>query len=335
LSILTTIIGGWKNIIRQNKANLEDRLKFFGIRKVQRVGRDYQDICCASIPSVIRARPDPYVYSQDWLNSRSIAIVWDNPDFKIIDSVTGVLVNRFDIRPNTKYDVEVTVHNNSTMAALDTIVRFEVHSFGIDTEVKEELARDKVDIAPFGTAIARTEWQTPGTSGHNCIRALIHHIDDANPLNNIGQHNTIIALPASLTRKTTFKLRNSNSIQKIVRLETDAYRLPEIPLRPQNFEERDSLNYLHKIQTENSRTRYPVPHYLNPILTIMKAYENRLEKTVITDSVIELQPRQEIEVTLQISSPPSGTGTHSVNVNAYHETYLIGGITAYVEEKGG
>ena len=136
---------------------MQERLRFLGVIKKQHAGRDYQNACCINPPSTIRARPDPFVYSQDWLSSRHIAVIWDNPDFKILDSASGFPVDRLDIKPDTKYDIEVTIHNNSIMASLDTIVRFEVHSFGIGTDMLAELPADKVDVPPFGTAIARTQ----------------------------------------------------------------------------------------------------------------------------------------------------------------------------------
>jgi hypothetical protein len=97
--------------------------------------RDYRDACCIILPPKIRARPDPYVYSQQWLRSRGIAVTWDNPDFRLIDVTTGAVVPRVGLQANRDYDIEVTIHNSSFMAAIHTNVSFEVRQFGAGTSV--------------------------------------------------------------------------------------------------------------------------------------------------------------------------------------------------------
>src|SRR5262245_65040917 len=53
---------------------------------------------CFTIPR-LRARPDPYVYSQFWLFLRGIAFSWDNPDFAIIDPLSGNIVDSHALEP--------------------------------------------------------------------------------------------------------------------------------------------------------------------------------------------------------------------------------------------
>jgi hypothetical protein len=121
-------------------------------------------------------------------------------------------------------------------------------------------------------------------------------------------------------------------MQKLIRLEVDAYRLPQVPIRPQNFEERRSLKYLHKLQAENDRQKYPVPDYLNTILRVRNSNMDIEEDRTNNSLSIRVPAQQEIELALEIAPPPSGTRIHNININAYHDTFLAGGITAYIKE---
>src|SRR6266511_5404740 len=131
--------------------------------------RDYRDIRCLTPPPQIRARPDPFIYSQQWLSSRGFAITWDNPDFRIIDPATGAAVDRFSLLPNTDYEIEARIHNGSFMAALSTSVRFQVRGFGAGTALLSDLGEVTLDVPAMGNALARAGWHTPATGGHNCL----------------------------------------------------------------------------------------------------------------------------------------------------------------------
>jgi len=301
---------------------LADLLKFFKERFLQRGntgGRKYKDVCCFTPPEEIRARPDPYIYSQEWLHLRHLAAVYDNPDFRIIEAVTGAAVERHHLRPDTDYDIEATIHNNSYMAAIGTSVRFDVHGFGIGTPRIADLGTVTIDVPGAGSAVARVHWHTPATAGHNCLKAHIYHHDDANPLNNVGQHNTDVALPASPTRRIAFGLGNLDDAAKIIRLAIDAYRLPSAPRCPDTFKERQSIDYLRRLQSQNDVQQFPVPAYLNARLSHQQ---------------VELAPGEQIEVVLEMDPPPGGSGTQTVNVHAYEGDALLGGITAYVLDEG-
>lgn len=325
LSTLRLVLEGWRITYREIRrlvgllmACLCGRLGRRSHDKSRRVWRKYRDVRCTRVPNDIRARPDPYLYSQDWLSSRGLAVVWDNPDFQIIDVATGLPVGRFDLLPNKDYDIEVSIHNNSFMAAIGIQVRFEVCRFGAGTGVTDDLGSVVIDVPGAGTAKARRRWHTPASGGHNCLRAIISHPDDANPLNNVGQHNTDVAVPASPTRQLRFLVGNDGRVARTVALTMNAYRLPQRVGCAENYRERQGLKYLRRLQDAHHSDRFPVPDYLHARLT---------------HAALKVEPGQELEVTLELTPPAKGRGIHSVNVNAYDGARLIGGITAYVLEE--
>ena len=120
--VIGTLIEGWRLTIRLLAALVRRWLS-----AIRRGGRDdcasprhYRDVDCLTPPPDIRARPDPYIYSQEWLAARGLAVTWDNPDFRILDRATGAPVDRFSLLPDHDYVIEVLIHNNSLMAALST-----------------------------------------------------------------------------------------------------------------------------------------------------------------------------------------------------------------------
>ncbi len=277
--------------------------------------RDYRDIRCLTPPPQIRARPDPFIYSQQWLSSRGFAITWDNPDFRIIDPATGAAVDRFSLLPNTDYEIEARIHNGSFMAALSTSVRFQVRGFGAGTALLSDLGEVTLDVPAMGNALARAGWHTPATGGHNCLLAIISHRDDANPLNNVGQHNTDIAVPASPARRIRFAVGNPGGGQRTVALGMDSYQLPDDPRCPRDYRERHSRTYLRRLQAANDVGKFPVPDFLHARLSAER---------------LELAGEDEIEVTLEFEAPPLEASPQPVNVNVFAGDDLIGGITAYV-----
>lgn len=326
LTTLRLIAAGWRIIVRElaRLIGLLLACLFKALRKRDRKGdrdtpppRKYRDVCCADIPWHIRARPEPFIYSQQWLTSRGIAITWDNPDFRLIDSVTNLPVGRFDLKANHRYIIEATIHNNSFMAAINAVVHFKVMRFGAATGMIDDLGTDTIDVPGAGSAVAHREWLTPATGGHNCLQAEIHHPDDANPLNNLGQHNTDIAQPASPMRRLRFHVGNPGVARKRYTLALDAYRLPERSKCAENWRTRQTLEYLRHLQKQHDRAKFPVPTFLNAKLT---------------HPDVELAPGAEIEVTLELDPPAQGQGVQVVNVNVREGRRLVGGVTAYVEE---
>lgn len=281
--------------------------------------RDFREVACIPIPPDIRARPDPFIYSQQWLRMRGLAVTWDNPDFRLLDAHTGDPVERFDLKPDADYTIEATIHNNSFMAAINTTVRFEVRRFGAGTSLLSDLGAVTIDVPAAGTTVARIKWQTPETGGHNCLLAIIEHEDDANPLNNVGQHNTDIARSASPKRQLHFHVGNQGNAPRVVHLRMDGYRLPKRGNCAKDFQGRQTIDHLRRLQAEHNVDKAPVPGYLAAELSALQ---------------LRLEPAEERAVTLTLKPPPAGSGMQAVNVNAYVGDHLIGGVTAYILEEG-
>lgn len=320
--MLSVTLAGWRwtlrRLIRLLRRLLAALAKLFGRVGRGRRGeaeRDYRDIRCLTPPPHVRARPDPFIYSQQWLFSRGLAVTWDNPDFRIFDRATGVPVDRFSLKPNADYVVEASIHNGSLMAALGASVQFEVRDFGAGTGVVSNLGVVTVDVPAMGTAPARVDWHTPATGGHNCLVATISHLDDANPLNNVGQHNTDIAVPASPTRRIRFTVGNQGRATRAFGLRMDAYRLPDKVRCPRTYRERQSTKYLRRVQDLHDVRKFPVPEALQARLSTER---------------VQLEAEQEIELTLELAPPAAGESPQAVNVNVLEGELLVGGITAYV-----
>ena len=353
---MTTFLSGWKALIRlicDVLHRLADGFEEFWIEFLVLLGsrerRVESDACCIAPPTNIRARPDPFIYSQQWLEARHIAYTWDNPDFTLIDPATGAPVNNHQLHPATTYELRITVHNNSVMAALGTEVHVQVLHFGAGTPPSEDLGTMTVYIPAAGSAVASTLWTTPAAAGHHCLQAILSHPDDANPLNNVGQHNTDVAAPASPTRKLEFRIDRPEKTRRQLRITLDTYQLPsaEESQCAGSYEERQTLRYLRLLQERHDRGRFPVPETIRPRLhvagTVLTPVPRHATPTAsrgaMTDapkaSLTELRfdhPGGELLVTAEFDPSPPGFGDQPVNVNVYEGEQLVGGITAYVQE---
>ncbi|MFZ1221392.1 MAG: hypothetical protein WAO00_19030 [Chthoniobacterales bacterium] len=276
--------------------------------------RGEKDVCCLDPPPEIRARTDPYIYSQFWLWLRGIAFVWDNPDFTIIDAATTNPVNNHHVIGSHDYLVRALIHNGSLMTAFGTKVTLRVLEFGAGGLVVSTLGTVTLDVPGAGTAVAELPWHTP-PGGHACLQAIIFHIDDANPLNNLGQHNTDIVEGTGAKKSLKFIVHNVSKGVKTVQLRADAYKLPAEPLRARDEKERTSLEHLRRLQAANNARKFPVPEFL---------------QLNLSETTFELGPERTREIALELTEPPPGSGEIGVNVHAVAGDELIGGITAYV-----
>lgn len=315
IPILTITFAGWRWTLHRLWQLLLHLIAAL-IRRLRRrrTGqRDYRDVNCLTPPEHIRARPDPFIYSQQWLAARGLAVTWDNPDFRIIDPITGAPVDRFALKANADYRVEATIHNGSLMVAFATTVAFDVREFGAGTGVVASLGAVALDVPAMGSAVASIDWHTPASGGHNCLVATISHPDDANPLNNVGQHNTDIARPASPRRRIRFRVGNRGRAAQTYTLRMDSYRLPERARCPRTYRERKSIAYLRRLQAEHDASKLPVP----------QAWEARL-----STEALEIEADGDTDVFLELNAPSAEEGSLVVNVNAFAGEALVGGITA-------
>lgn len=324
---MRTFVEGWKLIIAVLLSLIKRLFEIFEF--FLEVGRGKRlrgrDVDCFNKPEV-RARPDPYIYSQYWLYIRGLAFTWDNPDFAIVDPDDGLPKDPHQLKPLKLYKVRATIHNSSIMAALDTAVVLDVLRFGAGTPVVQGLGFTMVNVPALGSTVAEIDWTTPPTAGHNCLRAFILHADDANPLNNVGQHNTEVVDATSVTRKLAFHVANNSAHERRFTLTMNAYRLPKEPMRPtplrgerpevQTELSRQSPGYLRRLREINDFAKFPVPADIGAKLT---------------QPDLVLKAGEEVETFLELGPAIAGTGRRNVNVNVMLDDILVGGVTVYVE----
>lgn len=313
-----------------------------------------RDRGCIRPPGDVLARPDPFIYSQFWLEQRGIAYTWDNPDFALVDPDSGLAVDSHRLQPSKRYRVEMTIHNGSLMAAIGTTVTLDVLTFGAGTPPVAAPGTVGLDVPAAGSAVAAVDWTTPPTPGHYCLRATVAHHDDANPQNNIGQHNTDVAVPASPERRVEFMIaaRRDDEREDEVEVTVDGYELPAEPTCAATYEERRTHAHRERVQREHDPTRFPVAQVLAPRLVVgdrthdFEAPRRPDDQRGAVTHVAARKPAAaarraatrvahrggELAVALVVDPPPAGEGRKAVNVNVFDSGRLIGGVTAYVEE---
>lgn len=290
------------------------------------------DDCCIDLPDDMRPRPDPYVYSQDWLDARGFAYSWDNPDFVLIDSA-GVIADRMQLRPNEQYRVVIHVHNGSLMPAVGTDVSLETREFGIGGLTVSPVGSVTIDIGALGTEDATFRWTSPGPGVHSCLRVTLQHPDDGNPQNNVGQHNTEV-IHAESNDRSTFIVRNPGREATVLRLVLDSYLLPETPMRARSLEERNSREYLRALQARNSRAQFPVPEVLNVRLLRGGAPIPQDDQHDGASGFLEVDASGAVTLELAANAPAPGQQAGIVNVSAFDGAVLVGGLTIYLDAVG-
>jgi hypothetical protein len=315
------LLDAWKALVRLVVEFVGRLWAFF--RKEKKGGRDFWPACCITPPDTIRARTDPYIYSQDWLSSRGIAVVWDNPDFSLRDAATGAVVPGDILQPDTLYHVDVTVHNHSQMAAIATQVLLEWHKFG--SSLPSTMVGTKaVNIPAIGSAVVSFDWKTPGPPVHICLDAILTQADDANPLNNVGQHNVHIFGAGEPDGRVVMDVGNQARDARTYEIVLDSYRLPAVPLHPGppagklrlaagDVPSRDGLAYLQALQAANDARRFPVPDAL---------------AVRVSDNAPRVGRGESREIVVEFD-PAAAVGRIPINVNVIHEGRLMGGVTFY------
>lgn len=303
------LLSGLRRLLRLLRIFIRSRIRFllYFFRICKRPRRvDYKD--CLRIPDERNLRPDPYIYSQDWLKLRGISYTWDNPDIEVIDTTNGDSVGRHDLLQGRPYEIRATISNHSaTVPALDTLVLFKVKSFGAGSATLASLPPDTVDVPNGGSNVATSHW-TPEETGHFCIKVIIVHSNDANALNNVGQHNTDVSKPGDADEKQMV-VRNDRKHRMEIEMKANTYALPESPMRPKSPEERNSARYLQALQAANAPDGFPVPEGA---------------ELTITPRTFALGPGEEVKVSVALGSGFEGR----VNVDAISKTnVLLGGIT--------
>ena len=261
---------------------------------------------CVQIDNPAFVRPDPLIYSQQYLMSQGLAVTWDNPDITLFKD--GAPVSSANLEPATTYEVRARIWNNSTEAP---VVEMPVHlsflDFGVGTQ-SIAVGTSNADVGVLGSprqpGLATWLWTTPSTPGHYCLQVLLDPVDDTNPANNLGQENTDV-VAAHSPAEFTFTLRNNTGQTRRYHFETDAYQIPSLLKCTDVQPGRDKLR-VHR------RGTHPVP----PGFTVQ-----------VNPSTPTLDPAADVLITVTVDPPAGFLGKQAINVNAFHEQGFAGGVT--------
>jgi hypothetical protein len=280
---------------------------------------------CWPIPAHRYRRPDPLIYSQEYLMAQGLAVTWDNPDIWL--ERNGQRVPPHSLQPATTYDVIARVWNGSVEApAVNLPVRFSYLSFGVGT-TRTPIGTTVVDLPVKGAAgcptFASQTWTTPPVPGHYCLTVELLWSDDANPLNNVGQTNTDVKPLNSPHATFTFAAANTGQQLIVYNFVVDAYALlPQLDCgdtRPAPFPTMSDTELRERVRiarARHDRLAFPVP----------AGWELRVEP-----AQLELPPGEQRDVTVYVTAPDGFSGQQAFNVHAFsREQVLLGGVTLYV-----
>jgi hypothetical protein len=268
---------------------------------------------CIPINEPAFVRPEPFIYDQYYMTNLGFSVTWDNPDIQLY--LNGIPVSSSQLQIGTTYEVVARVWNNSPECPVVNMpVAFSFLEFGVGT-VSVPIGSTHIDLGVKGgsncPAFASMLWTTPTTAGHYCLQVQLQPVDDSNSENNLGQENTDVGAAHS-PAIYTFTLRNDTDLSHIYRFVVDAYT-PGAP-DPCN-EGGDPEKDRQRRMARHKRGTQPIP----------PGWEVK-----INPDVASLTPGQSIPVTVT-ATPPSGfIGSQTLNVNAFHEHGLAGGVTLTV-----
>jgi hypothetical protein len=283
------------------------------------------ELQCFPIPGPIYRRPDPCIYSQQYLMSQGLSVTWQNPDVHL--ELGGVTVDSTDLLPNTTYDVVARIWNNSIDApAVNMAVNYSFLSFGIQT-VQTYIGTTHVNLpvkgAPGEPTFGHQNWTTPSTPGHFCLIIELIWADDANPLNNVGQHNTLVKPLNSPHASFTFPVRNPGRERVTLNLQMDAYPPPQAPkcgdqqpATTRQLTREELLEHRREALALHGLGNFPIPPGW---------------QVVLDHPLLHLGPGEQQDVTVDITAPDGFTGRQSFNVNAFQDNVLVGGVTLNVK----
>ena len=300
--LLRTIVYGWIIALWELIKELCSRCK-----KQKGEGRRPTQSGCVRIDHPAFVRPDPLIYSQQYLMSQGLAVTWDNPDITLFKG--GAPVSSASLDPATTYEVRARIWNKSTEApVIDMPVHLSFLDFGIGTQ-SVPVGTVKVDVGVLGSpdqpGFAAWLWTTPPTPGHYCLQVRLDPADDLNPANNLGQENTDV-VAAHSPAEFKFTLRNNTQRIHRYRFELDAYQIPALPKCEDAKPDREARLRPHR------RALHPVPNGF---------------AVQITPPTPTLNPDESALITVTVEPPTGFLGMQPINVNAFHEQGFAGGVT--------
>jgi len=274
---------------------------------------------CVVVNNPSLHRPDPCIYSQEYLLKLGLAVTWDNPDIVVLQG--GVPVPENALLPDTEYEIDATVWNNSYDAPVVGLpVRFSYLTFGVAT-VSTAIGETFVNLGVKGSAnqpaVAKMMWKTPPVPGHYCLQVNLDWIDDANPGNNMGQNNLDVVAPHSAAT-FNFPLRNNSGKENRFTFEVDTYTIPQLPecgtqIAPEDRGTRGER--LRRIKARHNKSDYPVPPGWN---------------VEIVPPDVSLAPDDETDIEVRITPPGGFAGEKRFNVNARYGEHYAGGVSLIV-----
>lgn len=283
------------------------------------------------LPSTIYKRPDPMIYSQFFLMAHGFAVTWDNPDIWLTElpapDGTMAPVASHQLQPNHIYRIHARIHNGSLEApAVGLPVFFSYLTFGIGI-VPTLIGVTAINLPVKGATghprEAFQDWQTPAAPGHYCVQVGLFWADDIEPGNNLGQENVDIkklASPATFQ----FALRNDAPVTRRFRLEVDAYAPPVPPPCPE--------------QRVPDRTGRGVAPARDPG-AVRLASHRREAHPLPPNWTVDFSPGgefvlrggEQIDIVAVVNVPEILPAPRPINVNAFTEGVLAGGVTLYVQ----
>jgi hypothetical protein len=284
------------------------------------------------IPSDIYKRPDPLIYSQQFLSAHGLAVTWDNPDIwlegvKPDGTGNGIVVPSNNLKIDTDYFVVARVWNGSVEApAVNLPVEFSFLTFGIAT-ASTFIGNAHIDLPVKGAtghpALATVKWRTPSTPGHYCLQVELIWPDDAEPGNNLGQENTDVKALNSPHAAFTFLVCNDFREGRTFRLAADFYSFSKRPqCEPSRGQVVAKLTHEEvKRQQELARTHHGSGNFSVPPEWKIKLLPEELN----------LAADEQQSVTVDITAPDGFLGRQAINVNAFAGERLVGGVTLYVD----
>ena len=275
-----------------------------------------------AIPEWAHREPDPLIYSQYWLQSEGLAYTWQNPDIHLeLQAQPGQPVDSHSLAPDTLYRIFARVWNGSPDAPVGWLpVSFSYLDFGIGG-VPVAIGATSVDLpvkgAPGTPAVATIDWKTPATPGHYCLQVLLEWPFDANPANNLGQHNMDVKPLNSPRARFVVPVRNEGRRRLEVRLVVDAYELGDPDPCPPRDDREDAAARRRRVAAKHRRALHPVPEGWD------------VDLGAATKGLV-LRPGQAEDVEVTITAPEGFSGRKSFNVSGIAGTELIGGVTLVV-----
>jgi hypothetical protein len=203
-------------------------------------------------------------------------------------------------------------------------VIFSYLSFGVGT-TSHYIGQTVVDLGVKGDTnhcpvVTKMHWTTPAVPGHYCIQVSFAWIDDANPLNNLGQENTQVVQAVS-PAQFSFTLGNAGRERKPYRFEFDTYAIPPQPScsdtpPPRTMGKRVKPGTVPPaVAARHARANYPLP----------------AGWTIAFDPPAPVVPGQtEMPVNVTVTPPNSFHGSLPLNIHTFSGNGLVGGITIIV-----